>query len=132
MTLLVRKIDIVGAARQPALQDLIRRRLGTALRRVPARPYSARVTFFDDNGPKGGLGWRCAITLQVPDRPALRVESRAETRWSAFDAAVARAGRQLRRLQERARDNRRHPKKYFAAAQLVAETPRRARPRASG
>jgi ribosome-associated translation inhibitor RaiA len=124
MTLVVRKIEIVGAARQPALQALVRRRLGTVLRRVPGRPYSARVTFSDDNGPKGGLGCRCAITVQMPDRPLRRVERIGETRRSAFDAALELADRQLRRSKERARDNRRHPKKYFAAAQLSGETSR--------
>jgi ribosome-associated translation inhibitor RaiA len=121
MTLGVRKIEILGAARQPALQGLVRRRLGTVLQRVPVGAYRARVTFFDDNGPKGGLACRCAISVQMADRPARRVECTAETRWSAFDAAVARVDRQLQRLRERIRDNRRHPKKYFAAAQATGE-----------
>jgi ribosome-associated translation inhibitor RaiA len=131
MTLVVRKIEILGAQRQPALQALVRRRLGTVLRRVPGRPYGARVTFFDDNGPKGGLGCRCAITVQMPDRPARRIECIADTRRSAFDEAIARVDRQLRRSRERARDNRRHPKKYFAAAQLSGETSARPRRRAA-
>ena len=129
MTLLVRRIDIRGAAGQPALQAQVRRRLGTVLRRVPARPNSAHVTFFDDNGPKGGPACRCAITVQMPDQPALRVERTATTRRSAFDAALDRVDRQLQRSRERARDDRRHPKKYFAAARLADEaspTPSRA------
>ena len=131
MTLVVRRIEILGAQRQPALQALVRERLGAVLRRVPARPYSARVTFFDDNGPKGGLACRCAITVQMPDLPTRRIEGLADTRRSAFDAAVARVDRQLRRSRERARDNRRHPKKYFAAGQLSGESPARPRRRAA-
>jgi len=131
MTLVVRKIGIRGAAGQPALQAMVHRRLGTVLRRVPARPYSAHVAFFDDDGPKGGLACRCAITVQVPDHPVLRAERTAATRRQAFDAAVERVDRQLQRSRERARANRRHPKKYFAAAQLASETPPRYRRRAS-
>lgn len=131
MTLVVRKIDIHGATGQPALQALVRRRLGAVLRRVPARPYGAHVAFLDDNGPKGGLACRCAITVQLPDHPALRIERTATTRRSAFDAAIERVDRQLQRSRERERDNRRHPKKYFVAAKLASEMPPRPPRRAS-
>ena len=131
MTLAVRKIDILGAARQPALQDMVRRRLGTVLRRVPARPYTARVTFFDDNGPKGGLACRCAITVQLPDHPAVRIERVAETRRDAFDAAITRVDRRLERIRDRARDNRRHPKKYFVAQIASEAAPPRPRRRSA-
>ena len=130
MTLMVRTVDIVGATGYTALHAFVRERLDKALGRVRARPHSARVTFFDDNGPKGGVAWRCAVTVQVPDRPVLRVECTATTPGTAFDAAVTRVDRQLRRLRERARDERRHPKKYFAAAQVATETPSRRRGRA--
>lgn len=131
MTLAVREIEIRGATGQPALRALVRRRLGAVLALVQARPYSAQVTFFDDNGPKGGLGCRCAITVQRPRHPALRVERTATTPGSALDAAVARLDRQLERSRGRDRDNRRHPKKYFVAARLASETPPRPRRRAA-
>ena len=88
---------------------------------------SAKVAFFDDNGPKGGVASRCAFTVKLPYRPALRVEHTAETPRVAFDAGFAALERLLERYRERARESRRHPKKYF-----VGEAPpRRAGPASS-
>jgi sigma 54 modulation/S30EA-like ribosomal protein len=58
----------------------------------------------------------------------LRVERSAETPRLAFDAAFAVLERQLERYRERDRDNKRHPKKYFAARRgLIGETSRPAK-----
>jgi len=82
-------------------------------------PISARVTFFDDNGPRGGLGMRCAISVRVPYRPLIRVDHVAITRRLAFDGAFASLERQLERYRQRNRDIKRRPKKYFAAKRLL-------------
>ena len=80
-----------------------------------SRRSGARPSFFDDNGPKGGRAMRCALTVRLPFRPSIRVERSAVTPRLAFDAAFAVLERQLERYRERDRDNKRHPKKYFAA-----------------
>jgi ribosome-associated translation inhibitor RaiA len=123
MTLAFRGIEISGL-RDNALRTRISDRLGAALEPVQVKPLAALVAFFDDNGPKGGRAVRCALTVRVPYRPTVRVEHTAETARLAFDASFKSLERQLERYRERDRESRRHPKKYFAAKQLLeSETP---------
>jgi ribosome-associated translation inhibitor RaiA len=82
-------------------------------------PIRAKVTFFDDNGPKGGRGMRCAVNVRLPYRPPIRVDQVAETSRLAFDGAFSALERQLERYRERDRDNKRRPKKYFVAKTLL-------------
>ena len=121
MTLALRAVEITGVDRQAALRARISRLMSAALQPIEARPLSAQVAFFDDNGPKGGRAIRCGVTVRLPYRPSVRVEHTAETPRLAFDGAFATLERQIERYRERDRDNRRHPKKYFAAKRLVAE-----------
>ena len=102
----------------------INERVTAALEPIALRPVAARVAFFDDNGPKGG-GIRCALTVRLPRRPALRVEHVAGTPRLAFDGGFDALGRLLERYRERDRDSRRRPKKYFAAKRLTEGVPRR-------
>jgi ribosome-associated translation inhibitor RaiA len=48
------------------------------------------------------------------------VERSAVTPRLAFDAAIGVLERQLERYYERERENKRHPKKYFAASRALA------------
>jgi ribosome-associated translation inhibitor RaiA len=89
------------------------------LRGLAVTPVSASATFVDDNGPRGG-GVRCALTVRLPHRPALRAERTAETPRVALDAAFAALARQLAQYRERQRERRRRPKKYYAAKRLLA------------
>jgi hypothetical protein len=84
---------------------------------VKLRPLTARVTFSDDNGPKGG-GMHCALTVRLPYRPSLRVDQVATTARLAFDDGAAALERKLERYREVDRDRRRFPKKYYAAKNL--------------
>ena len=111
-------VEITGLRGAAALRERIAERVSEALHPIRLRPVSAKVAFFDDNGPKGGVAIRCAFTVKLPYRPALRVEHTAETPRVAFDAGFAALERRLERYRERARDSRRHPKKYFAAKRL--------------
>jgi ribosome-associated translation inhibitor RaiA len=86
--------------------------------RVPAV-----VTFFDENGPKGGPAIRCAFTVQVPYRPHLRAEDTAETSRTAFDGGFAKLERELERYRDRDRESKRRPKKYFTAKRLLSGPP---------
>ena len=115
------RIDIQGLEREPMLRGRVGRLVGAALETIKAAPVRARVTFFDDNGPKGGVALRCAVDLHVPYRPAIHIEHVAATPRLAFDGVMAALERQLERYRERARENRRHPKKYFVAKRLLMD-----------
>jgi ribosome-associated translation inhibitor RaiA len=112
-------IEISGRAIGRPLRTRITALLGDVLEGVPS-PAVAQVTFFDENGPKGGLGIRCAFTVSLPRRPTIRVEHMAETPRLAFDGGFAALERRLKSVAERRRDLRRRPKKYFTAKRLLA------------
>lgn len=113
------RIEIKGTRRDTALRTHVAERLEASLRPLKVAPITAQVNFVDDNGPKGGLALRCALTVQVPYRPAIRVERTAATGRLAFDAGMAALERRLERYREQDRDSRRHPKKYYAARRLA-------------
>ncbi|HET8575642.1 MAG TPA: HPF/RaiA family ribosome-associated protein [Methylomirabilota bacterium] len=116
-------IEIRGIRRDPALRARVAKQIQVALERLQLKPITAQATFFDDNGPKGGLAIRCALTARLPYRPAIRVERTAADQRTAFDGAFAVLERRLERYRERDRDSRRHPKKYFVARRLVESRP---------
>ena len=118
MTLAFRGIEISGI-RDSALRAMISKRVGAALKPLQVKPLAAQVTFFDDNGPKGGRAVRCALTVRVPYRPTVRVEHTADTPRLAFDATFKSLERQLERYREKNRDSQRHPKKYYVAKRLL-------------
>jgi ribosome-associated translation inhibitor RaiA len=123
-------IEIQGVDRDKALRARAVKLVGAALEPITMTPVKAKITFFDDNGPKGGPGMRCAVDVRLPFRPAIRVEQVAETSRLAFDGAFAALERRLERYRERDRDNKRRPKKYFVARRLLAgglQTPTKSR-----
>jgi ribosome-associated translation inhibitor RaiA len=93
-------------------------RMNRLLKRLPVRPLSARVTFSDVNGPKGGADKRCGILVSLPGGPAIRVERVATTARLAFDQTCDRVQRRAERPRRRWRESQRHPKKYYAAKRL--------------
>jgi ribosome-associated translation inhibitor RaiA len=126
MTIASRAVEISGLRGAAALRARIGERVTAALEPIKLKPVSAHIAFFDDNGPKGG-GIRCAFTVRLPYRPALRVEHMAETARLAFDGGFGALERLLERYRERERDNLRHPKKYFVAKRLTEGLPAAAR-----
>lgn len=123
-------IDILGVEKDVALRTRATKVVGAALEVIKMAPIRAKVTFFDDNGPKGGRGMRCAMDVRLPYRPPIRVEQVAETSRLAFDGAFGALERQLERYRERDRDIKRRPKKYFVAKRLLTgglQTPARSR-----
>ena len=113
-------IQIRGVPVDSALRARVAARLKTALTRSTSKAGGAQVTFFDENGPKGGPAMRCAMTLRLPNRPHLRAEDTAETFRGAFDGAFAKLERELQRDSDRDRESKRHPKKYYTATRLIA------------
>lgn len=123
-------IDIGGVEKDRALRARAVRLIGAALETIGLTPVKAKITFFDDNGPKGGLGMRCALNVRLPYRPAIRVEQVAQTSRLAFDGAFAALERQLERYRGRDRDIKRRPKKYYVAKRLLTGgPPKAAKPR---
>lgn len=116
-------IAIHGIRQETTLGARVSARLGAILEALRAAPIAAKVTFFDDDGPRGGPALRCAISVKVPYRPLIRVEHVATTARLAFEGAFATLERQLERYRERVRDIRRRPKKYFVAKRLLADVP---------
>jgi ribosome-associated translation inhibitor RaiA len=106
-----------GIALNDPLRELIENKLAGMARRGRLRPTAVRVAFTDENGPKGGVDIRCALTVELPRRPATHANALAENARRAFDAAVETLERELSRERERRRDNARRPKKYFVAHQ---------------
>jgi len=90
MTIGSKAVEISGLRGAAALRARIGERMALALKPIKLEPVSAHIAFFDDNGPKGG-GIRCAFTVRLPYRPALRVEHTAETARLASTADSARS-----------------------------------------
>jgi ribosome-associated translation inhibitor RaiA len=116
-------IDIRGIAVSRLVEAHVTKRMTAALTRLAVKPVGAQVVFHDENGPKGGIDIRCAVSVRLPYRPSVRVEHMGETPRLAFDAAFAVLERQLERYLERARESRRRPKKYYVAKRLRAVRP---------
>lgn len=119
-------ITIEGLSHDPALREVIAAKVDSLVRRHRAKPTAMRVGFQDENGPKGGIDIRCALTLELPRRPTLHAEDVAATPRLAFDAAFESLERRMERERTQARDRRRRPKKYFVAKRLLSpdtETP---------
>jgi ribosome-associated translation inhibitor RaiA len=91
-------------------------KMTAATTRGRLRPTAVRVGFTDENGPKGG-GLRCAITVELPRRPAVHANGQGDSGRLAFDAALGALEHELERVRERRRDVARRPKKYYIAHQ---------------
>jgi ribosome-associated translation inhibitor RaiA len=113
-------IEIRGVVDSPDTRAHVTERLSARLARLGIPEAGARVSFVDENGPKGGVSITCTITMLRPRQPALRIEHVGETPRLAFDGAFRRFERRLEQDLERRLDSRRHPKKYFLASQLLA------------
>src|SRR4030095_15976557 len=109
------KIEFRGSFAAPTIAARVARELADVLESLPVEPTSARVTFTDENGPKGGNAIRCAVEVRLPGRPPVHVEDVASTPRLALDAGLAKLARRLRRIRESTREARRRPKKYYAA-----------------
>lgn len=128
------EIDIRGIPGDPALQGHVTRELTATVEPLRPRAVAAEVGFTDENGPKGGVAIRCALTLKLPRRPPLHVDHLAETARLAFDGGLDRLARRLARERGRERERRRRPKKYYVAKRLLGsegEPPRAPETRAS-
>jgi hypothetical protein len=113
-------IRIDSAIRQTLPRAHITQRLRQALSRAAAKPVTARASFSDVNGPKGGLDIRCVVSIALPGQPVIAVTRRGRTPRLAFDDAYARACRSVDRARARWEASRRRPRKYYAAKRLLS------------
>jgi ribosome-associated translation inhibitor RaiA len=113
------RVDVSGLPAYRAVRLRAEARVAAALAALPPCVTSARVTFTDVNGDKGGVDIRCGITVSLRGRRELHVDDVATTPRQALDGALAKLGRRVLRTEEVDRDNRCRPKKYYAAARLA-------------
>lgn len=117
------KIEVRGIAGQLSFRAHVVDAVTEALGRLHVEPVTVQATFADDNGPKGGVAARCAIAVHLPNRAPLRVQHVATTARQALDGCLETLRTALVDLVERARDSRRHPKKYYTAKRLLGVLP---------
>jgi ribosome-associated translation inhibitor RaiA len=114
---------LIEGVQDRALRRLIERKLEALRARLPRPPVNVRVGFTDENGPKGGIDTRCAITVERPRRPPVHAEDVAPTPRQALEAAFEAVERRLLKDLGRQRERRRRPKKYFLARRLLETEP---------
>jgi hypothetical protein len=113
-------IDIVGLSKTMAARLRVAARTRSTLAPVGGAARRARVTFSDDNGPKGGVAIRCTIDTRVTRRAPLHVEGRGTSAALALRDALERLQARVARTVGASRTLARHPKKYFVAARAAA------------
>jgi hypothetical protein len=117
-------IEVDGLAGNPVLRARCARRARQTFARLGVVPLSARINFTDENGPKGGVSIRCAITVPIPRRASIHVEHLAPAAGTAFDGAMDALEHRLAQGRRREREAGRRPKKYYAARRaLTGESP---------
>jgi ribosome-associated translation inhibitor RaiA len=110
------RVEVLGLSVSSATRRAAIARLAAAMATLPERASSMRLSFTDENGPKGGAAVRCALTVTLAGWGRLHVEDRATTPRLALDGALDRLQRRLARRRGIERDSSRRPKKYYAAA----------------
>jgi ribosome-associated translation inhibitor RaiA len=113
-------IHIENDTQEPIPREHVMTRMTQVLTRLATSAVTARVTFSDVNGPKGGADIRCALLVSLPGRPPISAEHAETTARLAFDESYARVMRQLEHVLGRRQEASRRPKKYYAARRLLA------------
>jgi CBS domain-containing protein len=112
----VTSIDAGASLDEAARRLRLAARMRATLAALPGRVTSARLTFTDQDGPRGGPAVRCAATVTLAGWGRLHVEDDDATPELALAGALARLQRRLDRRRELDRERGRRPKKYYAAA----------------
>jgi hypothetical protein len=114
-------MEIIGIPLGAAGRLRVAARTANALKPAAKAVRDCRVTFTDENGPKGGMDIRCTIDVRLVRRAAIHVAGRGTSAALAFREAVERVHQRLDRVIGAGRDSARHPKKYFAAVRASME-----------
>ncbi len=76
------------ASRYDSSSGAILAEVESVLDKARVQPTTVTIVFTDVNGPKGGVGIRCAVTAMVPRQATLRIAPLAATAPLAFAKAV--------------------------------------------
>ncbi len=95
------RLRALGFELTAALQDYVRRRLGSALDRHEDQVRRVEVVLSDENGPRGGMDKRCMVRLVAAGLPAVHVLDRQQDLYAAIDRALGRAAHALARRKGR-------------------------------
>ena len=106
---------ITGLRGQRRLRVEVVKQLNSLLARRRLTPVSLRAAFFDDDGPRGGVSIRCALSMRPRRGPTIRVEHAARTYGAAFKGAFAILKRRVKRHVQRRRRRARYPRRRNAA-----------------
>ena len=123
MNAMTARVEVVGLPRPVAGRLRAAAQVAAALAAMQERVSSARLVFSDENGPKGGVAVRCAVTVALAGWGRVHVEDRATTPRLALNGALVRLERSLRRHREIDRVRSRRPKKYYAATRALEGPP---------
>lgn len=82
-----------GFSITPALEEHVRRRLGTALARHVPHLQRVVVRLGDENGPRGGVDKYCRIEVHLHETPAAVARDVGTDLYATVDRAAERLGR---------------------------------------
>ena len=102
------------------LRTYLKERLRLALTRFGRHIDLVRVYLRDVNGPRGGLGKKCRIVVELPPRGRVIVTGADTDIRAAITATVSRAGFAVKRHVKRRRARRRTPRRPVRGVPLVA------------
>jgi hypothetical protein len=91
----------------------------SVLARARVKPTTTTIIFTDQNGPKGGMAIRCAVTAAVPRQATVRIAPLAATAPLAFAKAMKALERSLSGVPDQRRALSRRPKKYYLAKRML-------------
>jgi ribosome-associated translation inhibitor RaiA len=102
------RIGISGLRGRPGLGVEVVTRLSSLLERRRLTSVSVRAAFSDEDGPRGSMAIRCALTVRLGGARAIRIEHTSGTYGAAFRGALSSLKRQLERHAQRGRRRARY------------------------
>lgn len=102
------RIGISGLEGQARLRVEVVARLSGLFERRRLSSVSARAAFSGEDGPRGGMAIRCALTVRLEGARAIRIEHAPGTYGAAFRGVLSSLKRQLERHAQRGRRRARH------------------------
>ena len=87
------------------LGDALRTHAEESIRKVAAK-YFGHLTIGSAHFNKEGINYRCSVNMQMGALPMVSAEAQAVDARAAFDAALSKAGKQLRRSKRELRDDK--------------------------
>jgi ribosomal subunit interface protein len=89
------------------LGDALRTHAEESIRKVGAK-YFGRITIASAHFNKEGVDYRCSVNIQMGGLPMVSSEAQARDATAAFDAAIEKIAKQLRRSKRALRDDKIH------------------------